>query len=181
MKPKTFVLAFGHIGGQIVKDVASYTYLGIDFDKSGNWLSVLKHCAEKCRSSVGHLHSMIEEGTLTLPVAQVGDLWGLFARSRVLYGSEVWFAHIALALKKLEVAQAMAGRQILRKSGGSNIIREAVLGDLGWLSIKSCLRLAKLRLFGRLEMLPADSLARQVYAFAKARFENFDLIHPTLD
>jgi hypothetical protein len=30
-------------------------------------------------------------------------------------------------------------------------------------------------------MLPDESLARQVYAFAKARFDNFDLIHPTLD
>jgi hypothetical protein len=126
---------FWHIGGQIFKDVASYTYLGIDFDKSGNWLSMLKHCAEKCRSSMGHLHSMIEEDTLTLPVAQVADLWGLFARSRLLYGSEVWSAHSASALEKLEVAQPMAGRQILGQSGGSNIIREAVLGDLGWLSI----------------------------------------------
>ena len=57
-----------HIGGKVVRDFASYTYLGIKFDKSGNWLNMLNRCTEKCRSSMGHLHSMIEEDTLALPV-----------------------------------------------------------------------------------------------------------------
>jgi hypothetical protein len=151
---------FWYIGGCIVKAFASYTYLGIEFDKTGNWLNMLKRGTEKCRSSMGHLHTLIDEDSLSLPVGQLAELWGLFARSRLLYGSEIWSAPSATALEKLEVVQAMAGRQILGKSGGSNVIREAVLGDLGWMSIKSHLRLAKLRLFGRLEMLPISSLAK---------------------
>jgi hypothetical protein len=133
---------------------------------------MLKRGTEKCRSSMGHLHTLIDEDSLSLPVGQLAELWGLFARSRFLYGSEVWSAPSATALEKLEVVQAMAGRQILGKSGGSNVIREAVLGDLGWMSIKSHLRVAKLRLFGRLEMLPINSLAKKVYLFAKVRFND---------
>lgn len=147
----------------------THTWPGID------WLNMLKRCTEKCRNSMGHMHSMIEEDTLAPPVEQVADLWGLFARSRLLYGSEVWSAHSPTALDKLETVQAMAGRQILGKSGKSNVLTAAVLGDLGWMSIKSCLRLAKVRLFGRLQMLPASSLpGRQVHAIAKARFDLFE-------
>lgn len=159
-------LRFWHIGGCIVKDYASYIYLGIEFDKSGNWLKMLKRGTEKCRSSMGHLHTLVDEDSLSLPVGQLAELWGLFARSRLLYGSEVWAAPSATALEKLEVLQAMAGRQLLGKSGGSNIIRAAVLGDLGWMSIKSHLRLSKLRLFGRLMILPQDSLAKRVFLFS---------------
>ena len=65
----------------------------------------------------------------------------------------------------------MAGRQILGKSGKSNVLTAAVLGDLGWMSIRSCLRLAKLRLFGRLQMLLLSSLPRQVHIIAKAHFD----------
>jgi hypothetical protein len=156
---------FWHIGGHIVKDFASYTYLGIEFDKSGNWLSMLKRGFEKCRSSMGHLHTLVEEDNLSLPAGQLAELWGLFARSRLLYGSEVWSATIASVLESLEVTQAMAGRQILGKAGDSNIIREAILGDLGWMTVKSYLRLAKLRLFGRLESLSRDNLTRRVHVF----------------
>jgi hypothetical protein len=158
-----------------VKDYASYTYLGIEFDKSGNWLKMLKRGTEKCRSSMGHLHTLIDEDSLTLPVGQLTELWGLFARSRLLYGSEVWAAPNATALEKLEVVQAMAGRQLLGKSGSSNVIRAAVLGDLGWMSIKSHLRLSKLRLFGRLMMLCEDSLAKRVFLFSQSRFNAFVL------
>jgi hypothetical protein len=133
---------FWHIGGCVVQDFASYTYLRIEFDKAGKWLNMLRHNTEKCRSSMGHLHSLIDEDNFSLPDGQLAELWGLFARSRLLYGSEVWSTHSASALEKLEVTQAMAGRQILGKSGSSNIIREAVLGDLGWMSVKSHLRLA---------------------------------------
>jgi hypothetical protein len=72
----------------------------------------------------------------------------------------------------------MAGRQILGKSGSANIIQEAVLGDLGWMTIKSHLRLAKLRLFGRLQMLPDSSLAKKVHLFAKNRFSRAILSAP---
>jgi hypothetical protein len=125
---------------------------------------------------------LIDEDNLSLPIGQLAELWGLFARSRLLYGSEVWSVPSASALEKLEVTQAMAGRQILGKSGSANIIREpAVLGDLGRMSIKSHLRLAKLRLFGRLQMLPNSSLAKKVHLFAKNRFSQAILSVPAAD
>jgi hypothetical protein len=113
---------------------------------------------------------LIDEDNFPLPVGQLAELWGLFARSHLLYGSEVWSTHSASALEKLEVTQAMAGRQILGKKGASNIIREAVLGDLGWMSVKSHLRLAKLRMLGRLLLSSHDSLAKEIFLTSKAQF-----------
>lgn len=168
---------FWHIGGCMIKNYASYTYLGIDFDKSGKWLSVLKRGTEKCRGSMGHLHTLIDEDNLSLSVGQLAELWGLFARSRLLYGSEVRSAPSATTLEKLEVTQAMAERQILGKSGSANI-REAVLGDLCWMTIKSHLRLVKLRLFDQLQVLPASSLAKRVHLFARNRFAQATLAMP---
>jgi hypothetical protein len=60
----------------------------------------------------------------------------------------------------------MAGRQLLGKSGASNMLTEAVLGDLGWLSIKSSVRLANMRLFNRLQFLPDTRLAKVVFLHA---------------
>lgn len=160
-----------HLGGRIIKDVASYTYLGIEFDKSGNWLNAIRNNIEKCRHSMGHLYSFTDNPEQGLTVGHLSTLWGLFARSRLLYGSEVWSAPSASALDSLEVAQTSAGRQILGKSGDSNIIREAVYGDLGWLSVQSHLRLAKLRFFARLLRLPDDCLAKRVFSRAKAHFD----------
>jgi hypothetical protein len=65
----------------------------------------------------------------------------------------------------------MAGRQILGKSGCSNITREAVLGDLVWMSVKSHLRLVKLRMLGRLLLSAHDSLAIEVFLISKAHFD----------
>jgi hypothetical protein len=108
------------IGGTYIKDVSSYTYLGIEFDKSANWLLALRNNVEKCRQSMGHLYSLTDDPDQGLDVGYLAEIWGLFARSRLLYGSEVWSAPSASALESLEVAQTMAGRQILGKVGNSN-------------------------------------------------------------
>jgi hypothetical protein len=80
---------------------------------------------------------------------------------------------------KLETTQAMAGRQLLGKCGASNMLTEAVLGDLGWLSIKSSVRLAKMRIFNRLQFLPPDTrLAKVVFLQSKAEFDASDLPTP---
>jgi hypothetical protein len=89
---------------------------------------------------MGHLYSLTDDPDQGLDVGHLAEIWGLFARSQLLYGSEIRSAPSASALESLEVAQTMAGRQILGKPGNSNIIREAIYGNLGWLSIKSYLR-----------------------------------------
>jgi hypothetical protein len=72
----------------------------------------------------------------------------------------------------------MAGRQLLGKSGASNMLTEAVLGDLGWLSIKSSVRLAKMRLFNRSQSLPDTRLAKVVFLQSKAQSDASDLPIP---
>lgn len=179
---KTSVVSLGHqktrdlrdrtwsMGSSIIHDVASYTYLGIECDKSGNWLAALRKNVERCRHSMGQLYSLTDDPDQGLDVGHLADLWGLFARSRLLYGSEIWSTHSASALESLETAQTIAGRQILGKPGGSNMIREAVYGDLGWLSVRSHLRLAKLRFYGRLLRLPDDRLAKRVFLVSAQHF-----------
>jgi hypothetical protein len=75
----------------------------------------------------------------------------------------------------------MAGRQILGKPGNSNIIREAIYSDLGWLSIRSYLRLSKLRFFGRLLCLPNDRLAKRVFLLSAAHFDSCKGLKPLSD
>jgi hypothetical protein len=98
---KTRVVSLGHcetlklkdrswqIGGTYVKDVSSYTYLRIEFDKSANWLLALRNNVEKCRQSMGHLYSLTDDPDQGLDVGHLAEIWGLFARSRLLYGSEI--------------------------------------------------------------------------------------------
>jgi hypothetical protein len=54
-------------------------------------------------------------------------------------------------------------------------------GDLGWLSIKSYLRLFKLRFFGRLLRLPNDRLAKRVFLLFAARFDSCEELKPLSD
>ena len=161
-----------HMGSSVIHDVKSYTYLGIEFDKSGNWLAALRKNVQKCRHSMGQLYSFTDDPDQGLDVGHLADLWGLFARSRLLYGSEIWSTHSPSALESLETAQTVAGKQILGKPGGSNLIREAVYGDLGWLSIRSHLRLAKLRFYGRLLRLPDDRLAKRVFLLSRQHLQS---------
>lgn len=179
---KTSVVSLGHqetrdlrdrtwsMGSSTIHDVASYTYLGIEFDKSGNWLAAIRKNVERCRHSMNQLYSLTDDPDQGLEVGHLAELWGLFARSRLLYGSEIWSTHSASALESLETAQTIAGRQILGKPGGLNLTREAVYGDLGWLSVRSQLRLAKLRFYGRLLRLPDDRLAKRVFLLSAHHF-----------
>jgi hypothetical protein len=144
--------------------------LGIEFDKSGNWLNALQKNVGKCKKSMGHLYSLTDNPDQGLNVGQLAELWGLFARPCLLYGSEIWSTLSDSALETMEVTQTMAGRQMLGKSGDSNIIRAAVYGDLGWMSVKSHLRLAKLRFFGRLLRLPGNRLVKRVFLLSSSNF-----------
>jgi hypothetical protein len=130
---------------------------------------------------MGHLNSLTDDADQGLDVGHLAEIWRLFARSRLLYGSRIWPAPSASALESLEVAQTMAGRQIQGKPRHSNISREALYGDLGWLSIISYLRLSKLRFFGRLLHLPNDRLAKRVFLLSSARFDSCRGLKPLSD
>jgi hypothetical protein len=62
---------------------------------------------------MGHLYSLTDDPAddpdQGLDVGHLAETWGLFARSRLLYGSDIWSAPSASALESLEVAQTMAG------------------------------------------------------------------------
>jgi hypothetical protein len=72
------------IGGRVVQDVASYTYLEIEFDKSGNWFNALQRNVGRCKKSMSHLDSLTDISDQGLNVGQLSELWGLFARPRLL-------------------------------------------------------------------------------------------------
>jgi hypothetical protein len=137
---KTRVVSLGHcetleskdrswqIGDTCIKDVSSYTYLGIEFDRSANWLFALRNNVEKCRQSMRHLYSLMDDPDQGLDVGHLAEIWGLFAHPRLLYGSEIWSAPSASALESLEVAKTMAGRQILGKPGFRTLSKKQCTG-----------------------------------------------------
>jgi hypothetical protein len=61
------------IGGTCIKDVSSYTYLKIEFDKSANWLLAPWNNVEKYRQSMGHLYSLTDDPDQGLDVGHLAD------------------------------------------------------------------------------------------------------------
>jgi hypothetical protein len=85
---KSRVISLGHcknlklkdrsrqIGGTCIKDVSSYTYLGIDLDKSANWLLALRDIVGNCRQSMGHLYFLTDDPDQGLDVGHLAKIWG---------------------------------------------------------------------------------------------------------
>jgi hypothetical protein len=69
----------------------------------------------------------------------------------------------ATHLRSAENQMNKAARNIFGKKGDCNVIFEALRGDLGWLSLKSKLDLAKLRFYGFIHRCGGIRLLRKVF------------------
>jgi hypothetical protein len=107
-----------------------------------------------------------------LHIGQSAFLWNLFARHRLLYGAEVWSVNSETDWRDLEKAQLQAAKRIFGKKAAATVIGEALRGDLGWLSVKSHIALAKLKFFGHLCRLPADRLLKKVFLYRKDQYQH---------
>jgi hypothetical protein len=117
---------------------------------------------------------------LSLPISQPANLWGLSSFSRLLYRIEVWSPLSTISYDKPETTQAMAGRQLLGKSDASNmLLKRCWVTQDGCQSCKSSIRLAKMRLFNRLQFLP-DLLVLQTWSSFSRKRNLMHLIYQLL-
>ena len=126
----------------------SYKYLGIHYENKGGWDEVITHNTKKAQQSMGQLlHSGVGDDGLQIEYS--ARLWKTYVGTQLLYGAEIWSPNVA-QLKDLETILSKGARNIFGRKGNTNVSVEALLGDLGWLSIESQLVLAKTRFFERL-------------------------------
>jgi hypothetical protein len=134
------------LSGNILKEVESYKYLGVVFQSNGKWDATLDSNIMKARHTLGELlqAGIGEDG---LQVGHSSRLYQSCAMPQFLYGSEI-FTMSATHLRSAVTQMNKAARNIFGKKGDCNVIFEALRGDLGWLSLRSELDLAKLRFYG---------------------------------
>jgi hypothetical protein len=159
------------IGGVTIRDVRSYKYLGLHFEKNGLWSKMHDTVIENSNNAYCPLYQIgfAEAG---LHIGQSAFLWNSFARPRLLYGAEVWSVNSETNWHDLEKAQLQAAKRIFGKQAAATVIGEALRGDLGWLSVKSLIALAKLKFFGHLCHLPTDRLLKKVFLYRKDQYQH---------
>jgi hypothetical protein len=158
------------IGGETVKDVRNYKYLGVNFEKNGLWTKMRETNIENTDNAYSPLYKIgfAEAG---LHIGQSAFLWNLFAKPRLLYGAEVWSVSSQQGWKDLESAQLQGARRIFGKKSNHSTIGEALRGDLGWQSIELQVSLAKLKFYGHLCRLPDNRLLKRVFIHRKNQYD----------
>jgi hypothetical protein len=158
------------IGGKTIRDARSYKYLGLHFEKTGLWSKMRDANIENSHNAYSPLYQIgfAEAG---LQIGQSAFLWNLYARPRLLYGAEVWSVNSAKDWADLERVQLQAAKRIFGRKAAAPVIGEALRGDLGWLSIKFQVALAKLKFLGHLCRLPQDRLLKKVFLHRKNQYD----------
>jgi hypothetical protein len=155
------------IGGESVRDVQKYKYLGLFFEKGGLWSKMRKWNIENAQNAYNSLYQIgfAEAG---LPIGQSAFLWNLFAKPRLLYGAETWSVSFKTGMDELESAQFEGARRIFEKKYHQSTIGEALRGDLGWQSVRSQIAVAKLKFYGHLCRLPDNRLLKKNMSASKS-------------
>ena len=148
-------------GDTLINEVLMYKYLGVDLDYKLSFQSFKSRILSRARSNMGRIWAMgIRSGFLSVEASI--NLWEALVRSGLEYASEVWGFEIWPEGQKVQLEM---GRRILRcQSKTSN---EAVLGDLGWISLQARRNLKKLIYWRKIISLPETSLVKKTYLYSK--------------
>ena len=148
-------------GDTLINEVLVYKYLGVDLDYKLSFQSFKLRILSRARSNMGRIWAMgIRSGFLSVEASI--NLWEALVRSGLEYASEVWGFEIWPEGQKVQLEM---GRRILRcQSKTSN---EAVLGDLGWISLQARRNLKKLIYWRKILSLPETSLVKKTYFYSK--------------
>jgi hypothetical protein len=147
------------MGGQELKVVTEFKYLGVEFQRNGRWAAVCKRLCDKANKKVQVLIGlgMRDEGFSAKTGA---SLWSSLVAPMLEYGSEVWEPG-KTDVKRVEKVQLAAGKSIL--GCGSKMANEVVRGELGWMTMAGRRAVMKMRFFGRLVRMDEDRVVRKVF------------------
>jgi hypothetical protein len=151
------------------KEVDAYKYLGVYFQSDGLWNVTIDSNMLKSRNILGEL-IQASFGDHGLQVGHNARLFQCCAMPQLLYGAEISTMNMTL-MKKVETHLHKAAQAVFCKKGNSNVIFEALQGNLDWLSICSKFDMAKLRLFDRINRCKDESLLIKVLKARKHELE----------
>jgi hypothetical protein len=157
------------LAGCILKEVAAYKYLGVYFQSDGLWNVTIDSNMLKSRNTLGEL-IQASFGDHGLRVGHSARLFQCCAMPQLVYGAEIWTMNMTM-MKKVETHLHEAARAVFRQKGDSNVIFEALRGDLDWLSIRSEFDMAKFELFYRINCCKDESLLFDVFKARKHEHE----------
>jgi hypothetical protein len=149
------------LGNELVAELDSYKYLGIEFDKGLTFMELKSRLADKARKNKTIACNMgLLKARLT---AKAGvNTWTSVVRPSLEYGAQVW------GEKKWEPAEVIEremGRKILRCP--SQTTSAAVQGELGWWTMLARRDLLKLRYWIHLLLTEDTRLIKRVYKHSK--------------
>jgi exonuclease III len=159
---KSFVFT---MHGKALEQKKGYKYLGLDVYVSLRWNVMRSRLYAKARSKLSYALS-VHNCHDVLNVGLAVQLWKTLIRPCLEYGCEIWGD---TEWKEAEQLQRLAAKRILHCS--SNTTNEAVLGELGWWSMRARFDLLRLRFWGKVVNMPLESVVKRVYNESAAAFE----------
>jgi hypothetical protein len=172
---KTKVMAFGvralgsvqvRWGGATVEEVDEYKYLGLILEKSGKWKKEKARMLRKATMMAGMAWGMVlRVGNMS--VKGMDGMWKALIRPHLEYGAEVMNSHKDFVWEEAEKLMRDNGRRLL--GCGSRVPNEAVMGELGWVSMIGRRMLLRLLFWGKILSMDKDRLVKQVYEAGRAR------------
>lgn len=152
------------LGDQLIKQVNSYKYLGVDLDSNLSFERYKKRIKEKARKNVSRIWYMgMYDGCLSVKACI--NLYQALVRSVLEYGCEIWGME---EWEEGERVQREFGRRILRSNGKTT--NEAVLGELGWWRLQTRRDYCKLKYWIKILMMDNTRLIRNIYNTSKQRY-----------
>jgi hypothetical protein len=120
-------------GGVALEEVEEYKYLGLLLEKSGRWKKEKEKMLCKARMAGCMAWAMVVRvGNMT--VKGMDGMWKALIRPHLEYGAEVMNSHQDYLWEDAEKLMRANGRRVLLC--GSRVPNEAVMGELGWISMR---------------------------------------------
>lgn len=137
-------------------------YLGVDLDCKLSWNAYKSRIAAKSRATMAMVCSV---GMKNLSVAAATNVWTSLVRSQLEYGAEIWGSDTWM---EGEYIQHEMGRRIL--NCGFKTPVAAMMGDLGWCSLRARRDIMRLNYWGKLVLMEDERLPKRVYLKRKSDF-----------
>lgn len=153
-----------------MKVVSEFKYLGAELQRNGRWSSLFKRQLAQARHRTDVLtgvgmrsgHFSVESGAM---------LWTALVAPLLEYGTEVCEPGVGIT-REIETEQKRAAKRLLGCS--PRMANEAVLGELGWMSMAGRRRVRRLMFFRHLVMMEKDRIVRHVFLMRKSKADISD-------
>jgi hypothetical protein len=142
-----------------------YKYLGLDFCSNLSWKKTKERFFAKARAKASAAFSMANASEI-LNVEFGVNIWQTLIRPSLEYGCEVWSEDAEWV--DAERLQLFVAKRILRCS--TNTSNEAVLGELGWWTMKARRDMLRMRYWRKIVNMDESRVTKLVYLESKKRF-----------